>query len=543
MRHIAGAAGDLLPDNIAHQLDTMASVMSGEDRHSIFKSEQIICYASGEAMPSLVHAGEDDRYSVILFGEVYYQEAEGGYAEVLLKKLNDASIERIARETEGIFVLVICDKLNRQLYFVTDRLGLRPCYMEQRGGVLYFASEPKAILTGRDRKPDLQRDAVSFFLKQGSLPGDSTIWQNIHLLPAGTIRCYDLKSGTCTDQVYWQWKTGVVSGGALNKEQVFQDLKELLEQAVSERFKVNAQKKAVFLSGGLDSRLILAAAERERPFTAVTFGKRNSSDITVAREVATIMGVPHQSVEINEHNWLINRLKAVWWTDGQYSLLHMHGAEALDVLEGYSDVVLSGAAEKFFRGQDLDDFRGDYQSLLQRERRFIRMGTVMDDHKTLTRFPFYDYRLLDYLAALPDSYRKNERLYREFLLYAYPRYFESIPDGNTQIALNRRFGKLHELKQKVLRRLGARDFSMHDYPKWIQTQQPFFDALLKPESAVLPDYGFEPVHTILSDNAKLNAEQAELVCNHATLELYLRLLDSGGEIDDCIGKWSSLIDH
>ena len=66
-----------------------------------------------------------------------------------------------------------------------------------------------------------------------------------------------------------------------------------LEQVLREHRRL-FPRVSVALSGGLDSRHLLAASRTIwGDLDALTFGEPDSSDVTIARRVAAIAGVPH----------------------------------------------------------------------------------------------------------------------------------------------------------------------------------------------------------------------------------------------------------
>src|SRR5665648_996009 len=85
------------------------------------------------------------------------------------------------------------------------------------------------------------------------------------------------------------------------------ELGRLLIHAVAERAQPE-ERVAVSLSGGLDSRAIVAAtAPRDEALPAVTFGRPGCVDIAIARRVAALKGACHEVVSITSDNWLAPR--------------------------------------------------------------------------------------------------------------------------------------------------------------------------------------------------------------------------------------------
>ena len=278
------------------------------------------------------------------------------------------------------------------------------------------------------------------------------------------------------------------------------------------------------LSGGLDSRAILAALPDPASAYLFTFGRRDSLDVTLARQVSRMAGTRCDFIEINADNWLAPRLEAVWWTDGHANILHMHGLEALDTVASNASVHLNGGVQNFIRGAMAAD-AGSYQ--FDRLRRFQRLGTLIDDRRLPSRLPFYDYPLLDFLQTLPDALLRDDRLYQIMLLDHFPRFFRGVPYANTGYALDARFRSLRSFAFRARRRLGLVNYALHDYPRWIRRQIPAFRSFLNSKSTRINDLGFRvDVDRLLDRAHHLSLPECEALCRFLTLEIYLRCLDN-----------------
>ena len=110
----------------------------------------------------------------------------------------------------------------------------------------------------------------------------------------------------------------------------------------------------------------------------------------------------------------------------------MHGIECLPHMASVFNISLNGLGGDGIHG-------GSFLSVKKRQgaatvdpyghrgRRFIRVGTMLDEPWMHIRLPFYDNSLLELTLALPVAMRRNACFYRTALLETFPEYFRTIP--------------------------------------------------------------------------------------------------------------------
>src|SRR5208282_915392 len=104
------------------------------------------------------------------------------------------------------------------------------------------------------------------------------------------------------------------------------------------------------LSGGLDSRMVLAAATKE--FTAFTVCESENREVRLAREVARAKGCRHIVLPRSADHYLRILDKAVELSDGLYAFVHAHFINLFDRIREESDVVLHGLYLDNFHGSN-----------------------------------------------------------------------------------------------------------------------------------------------------------------------------------------------
>jgi asparagine synthase (glutamine-hydrolysing) len=192
--------------------------------------------------------------------------------------------------------LLIDTKAQRATLF-NDRFGLCRFYYHDEGERLYFATEAKALLdvVPTTRRIDLR--GIAELIAVGCVMQNRTIFSDIHVLQpasAWTFRANGtVDRGTYFHASEWenQPKLTSIDYTAL--------LFDVFERATKRC--IDGEPLAVSLTGGLDSRAVLAWAGRNPgALPCYTFGGmyRDCADVRIARALAGLCGQPHTTIPI-----------------------------------------------------------------------------------------------------------------------------------------------------------------------------------------------------------------------------------------------------
>ncbi len=178
------------------------------------------------------------------------------------------------KHLRGMFALALWDAKRRRLLLARDRFGQKPLYYYTDSKVFVFASEIKAILAYPDvpvvsRFESEDRRALSQYLSFGYVPAPETAFAGIKMLePAATLQV-DL-SGAVQEERYWQLPRLALPDPSANAANCIGGLREQLDEAVKLRL-VSDVPLGAFLSGGLDSSLIVALMRKHSNAAVSTF--------------------------------------------------------------------------------------------------------------------------------------------------------------------------------------------------------------------------------------------------------------------------------
>ncbi|MGH0028182.1 MAG: asparagine synthase (glutamine-hydrolyzing) [Myxococcota bacterium] len=197
----------------------------------------------------------------------------------------DAWGEDGIRRLEGMFAVAVWDEASKTLTLARDWMGQKSIYFAETADGFAFASEIKALLDldGVPRELDLQ--AASHYMSMRYLPGRSTFFAGVSKVPAAhTVR---VRGGDRRFERYWNPAYQPKWQGS--EADVLDGLDQVLATAVGEHLESEVPLGA-FLSGGIDSSLVVAYASRisGAPLGTYSIGVNDDSqsELPWARQVA-----------------------------------------------------------------------------------------------------------------------------------------------------------------------------------------------------------------------------------------------------------------
>ncbi len=224
--------------------------------------------------------------------------AESTAAERILAQYEERGIDCV-HGLNGGFNAVIVDSRAMRAFLFNDRYGLLRLHCHANEQALYFASEPKPILRLLPETRRLDVRGLGEYLSLGCVIQNRTLFSGINLLPGGSLWSIapgeSLRRGTTFDPAELE------ALEALPASRYEDELRSLWPDVLDRYFK-GPQRVGLSMTGGLDSRMILAWANKA-PGTlpCYTFGGpfRECNDVRLAREAATLCHQPHEVVTVS----------------------------------------------------------------------------------------------------------------------------------------------------------------------------------------------------------------------------------------------------
>ena len=227
--------------------------------------------------------------------------------ETLLAGFETWGIAATLQRAIGMFAIAVWDRAERNLTLTRDRLGEKPLYYGWQGDCFLFGSELKALRAHPAFCAEIDRHALSLFLRHNYLPTPYSIYQGIYKLPPGTLLTLPSanRSADLTPVAYWSLRDAVERGQAQpfqgTDAEAITALDDLLRDAV-QRQQLADVPLGAFLSGGVDSSTIVALmqAQSSRPVKTFTIGfhENGYNEAHYAQAVARHLGTDHTELYV-----------------------------------------------------------------------------------------------------------------------------------------------------------------------------------------------------------------------------------------------------
>jgi asparagine synthase (glutamine-hydrolysing) len=249
-------------------LDSGAQPLYSRDHHKV-----LVC--NGE----IYNASE---WRGVLEKEGYFFQTESD-CEVILA-LYEKYGESFISHLNGMFSLALWDDRLQKLILARDRMGQKPLYYYHENGVFLFGSEPKSLLAaGIPVRVDFS--ALDQFLSYQVLPQGGSVYQGVQQLPPAYSGVYE--KGSFRKASYFSLEAPPLSSLSLPA---------LLQEALRIRIPLEVSY-GVYLSGGLDSSLMLAllakeSTQKQKTFS-IGFEQAGYNELPFARIVAQHFQTDH----------------------------------------------------------------------------------------------------------------------------------------------------------------------------------------------------------------------------------------------------------
>ena len=292
------------PDDAGVWVDALAGVGIGHQRLSI------IDLSPQGAQPMRSGNG---RYIIAYNGEVYNfkelrQELQQrghvfrGHSdtEVIAEGFARWGIGETVRRLLGMFAIAVWDQQSRSLTLIRDRMGVKPLYWSHQNGLFLFGSELKALHRFEGFRPHINPAAVGDMTAYSYIAAPYSIYHGVYKLMPGTMLHLG-QDGQLRFETWWDLgqvvRTGYTKANAgMDAAEAMDALEVLLKDAVGRRMVADVPLGA-FLSGGIDSSLVVAlmqaqSTRRVRTFT-IGFSDDRLNEAPYARQVSDILGTDH----------------------------------------------------------------------------------------------------------------------------------------------------------------------------------------------------------------------------------------------------------
>jgi len=314
---------------------TVPPTVAGE-RTDIYRDDGITVRAAfheGAAGDQPVETADGGR--IWVWGEVFsVTDPTGGRRQVdpfesarVCATQYDEHGEAFVSRLDGEFVGLYYDPTAGTATFFIDRVGARPLYYAVGDGSLGFSTSIQTVPEVSGFTPSFAEPYLAEYLYARRAQGTKTPIEGIAQLAPATLLRYDPAAEALDERQYWEPRYDPVDRPL---SYFVDELARRFEQAVADRMPRDDGEYGLLLSGGSDSRTVLAAAAE--PPDCYHLGDGWNREARLARDAAETAGAEFELLErgVDYHETLLERAAPIQEFLGPFQSGHMLGhAETL----------------------------------------------------------------------------------------------------------------------------------------------------------------------------------------------------------------------
>jgi asparagine synthase (glutamine-hydrolysing) len=286
--------------------------------------------ASGQPMVSA-----DGNLVITYNGELYnFRELRASLAGYPFRTRGDTEVVLAAYAAwgpacvdlfNGIFAFAVWDRRARELFLARDHVGIKPLYYFHDRSRFVFSSELKGVVAHPGVPRKLNLDTFRSYFQLLYCPGPETMIAGVRKLAPGhrmLVRGENVSIDRYSSIYALDATEARADSGFAHTAH---ELRSVVEDAC-ERQLVSDRPVGVYLSGGIDSSAILAAAAARRggdvdaysvgfDLTPDEQAEKFNADLELARVTAQHLGVRHHVYTLSSDEALTLLDEAVWHAD------------------------------------------------------------------------------------------------------------------------------------------------------------------------------------------------------------------------------------
>ncbi|MCM1262433.1 MAG: asparagine synthase (glutamine-hydrolyzing) [Butyrivibrio sp.] len=302
------------PNAEGYWLDSEGAITLGHRRLSILdlssNGSQPMCSSSGRFIIS--YNGEIYNFKIIrskLINDGFINHFRSASdTEVILEAFEAYGLDAV-KDMKGMFAIALYDRKEKTLHLMRDRMGEKPLYYGMVSGKFAFASDLSCLTVLEGFNTEINRTALSAFIRYKSIPQPLTIYKHIYKLLPGQILSINAPFTTPTFSTYWSVKDTALYGFEHpfkgTEADAKAELKSLLVEAVRGQM-ISDVPIGAFLSGGIDSPLVVSIMqslcnESVKTFT-IGFEEPKYNEAEYAKDISRHLGTNHTELYISEQD-------------------------------------------------------------------------------------------------------------------------------------------------------------------------------------------------------------------------------------------------
>ena len=259
------------------------------DQPFVSEDRQVVAVFNGEIYNHIPLRSELERC-----GHRFRGHSDGEVIVHLYEEHGAHCVERLS----GMFAFALWDARARRLMLARDRVGKKPLYYARVEDALLFSSEPRAILLDPGVPREVDPNALDAFLVNQYVPHDLCAFRALAKLPPATRLLWQ-PGGAPRLERYWS--LDYRPKDRMSPAEAEERLRAAILEATRTRLMSDVPLGA-FLSGGVDSSIVVAAMAMTSPEPvrtfSVSFPGTDIDEAPHARAVAERYGTEHTELVV-----------------------------------------------------------------------------------------------------------------------------------------------------------------------------------------------------------------------------------------------------
>ena len=355
---MSGIAGDTANKDVLEIIAQMRYI----NRYSQKKANEILTSSGNIGLGMFCRQDSSECYVLkensktgVIDGFVYIDNESRENKNELHKKVITSILqapEKTLTELNGSFLIAATD--GRKLIVATDKLATRPCFYSFQKGRLLIGSQIKSILPLLEKK-SINIEGIGDLLAFEFLLGERTLVNEICSVPAASF--IEWKNGEIKKKKYWNFNFRYKKSDVEYPSRLLKLYEESVDNVL--KTKGSSQKVGIFLSGGLDSRLLFGVLLKKNiKFSTITYDTNPPGGInpTISKRISEQFGIENIIVDfpydVADSPEMIK--ESVWITDGLTPWHFFYNMNFdLNHLHRHVDVIINNPRQGEFFGEDL----------------------------------------------------------------------------------------------------------------------------------------------------------------------------------------------
>jgi len=251
----------------------------------------------------------DENLVLVYNGEIYnflelkkelsksYKFKSESDTEIIIAAYNIWGIEMVCK-FNGMFSFALWDKTKEELFLCRDRFGIKPLYYLEINQSIIFSSSLKAVKSLYPKDLNVKEDDLLDFIQYGTVHQPNTILERVKSVPRASF----LKISNQETKIFEYWNLFENTILSNPVKEPFKKVEKLILESVENRL-ISDVPYGIFLSGGIDSSILVAAASKvsnqNTNTFSIVFNEKGFDERKFSRMMASNYKTNHFELELN----------------------------------------------------------------------------------------------------------------------------------------------------------------------------------------------------------------------------------------------------